>query len=116
MKIPVTDELRDVFHRIVDEQKSEDEWAQIESDEIQPPIGFNRVRAICLIRTETLRQMQKTVRLSSTETINRNRSAMAAITSLANISMTAKVNELRRRLTQTEFWTRKLFSSTQAES
>jgi len=41
MDIPITDELRSLFERIVAEQKNEDEWAEIESDDMFQTESFD---------------------------------------------------------------------------
>jgi hypothetical protein len=40
MKIPVSEELLTIFRTIVAENKTEDEWAEIESDEMFQTGGF----------------------------------------------------------------------------
>ena len=41
MQIPITNELRLIFKQIVDEQKTEDEWSEIESDDMYQSESFD---------------------------------------------------------------------------
>ncbi len=41
MQIPITDELRSILKQIFDEQKTADEWAEIESDDMFQSESFD---------------------------------------------------------------------------
>lgn len=41
MQIPLTDELRAIFQQIVDERKTEDQWSEIESDDMFQSSSFD---------------------------------------------------------------------------